>query len=260
VLEEYLAIFSAHGITDVGYLTEQYRRYCETKRRFEATWRQPGRRLLDVGAHWLHQSVLYARDGYQVTAADLLITFREPSVQSVAAAFGIKLIEYPSLENPAQPFRGVPDNAFDIVLFTEIIEHLTFNPVAMWKELYRMLAPGGRIIITTPNYYSVDGRWWNVKRAMRRMGGGITVDEILSYPTYGHHWKEFSLSELRRYFDLLSLDLVVSKAIYVDDAAPKDLRMFRRLFRLLAKPLPILRPNLHLEVDLPRKVTGITGD
>ena len=37
----------------------------------EETWRCPGGRVLDLGAHWLHQSLLFALDGYRVTAADL---------------------------------------------------------------------------------------------------------------------------------------------------------------------------------------------
>lgn len=39
-------------------------------------------------------------------------------------------------------------------------------------------------------------------------GIGTTVEDILSFGTYGHHWKEFSPAELKRYFEMLSPDFV----------------------------------------------------
>jgi len=39
---------------------------------------------------------------------------------------------------------------YDIILFTEIIEHLVFNPVNTLSKLRSMLKPDGRLIITTP--------------------------------------------------------------------------------------------------------------
>lgn len=43
----------------------------------------------------------------------------------------------------------VPDNFFDNVLCTEVLEH-TRDPVSVVKELIRVLKPSGRLIITTP--------------------------------------------------------------------------------------------------------------
>ncbi|MEO8083893.1 MAG: methyltransferase domain-containing protein [Ardenticatenales bacterium] len=42
------------------------------------------------------------------------------------------------------------DGAFDKILFTEVIEHIPDDRAAL-RELARVLAPGGRIAITTPN-------------------------------------------------------------------------------------------------------------
>lgn len=259
-LEEYSALFSQHGPTDYSYLTTQYRRYWSTKDRFESTWNRRRRRLLDVGAHWLHQALLYARDGYAVSAADFPATLEHPSVQSLARSYGITLVPYCTLENPDGAFSAIASESFDVILFTEIIEHITFNPIAMWKELYRLLDVGGRIIVTTPNYYSADGKFWSVRRLLQRMGAGITVEEILDQHTYGHHWKEFSLKELLRYFEMLSPDFVVQKALYVDDSTgcvPQTSP--RRFLRLLSGPVSILRPNLHLEIGLVQKERGIVA-
>lgn len=48
--------------------------------------------------------------------------------------------------------RALPiaDNSFDTVIAAEVIEHLE-NPRAMTRELFRVLKPGGLILISTPN-------------------------------------------------------------------------------------------------------------
>ena len=40
--------------------------------------------------------------------------------------------------------------SFDVIIAIEVIEHLE-NPRAMMRELYRLLRPGGQLIISTPN-------------------------------------------------------------------------------------------------------------
>ncbi|MDI6737836.1 MAG: class I SAM-dependent methyltransferase [Nanoarchaeota archaeon] len=44
-----------------------------------------------------------------------------------------------------------PDNTFDAVHFSEIIEHILDTDKAL-KEIYRVLKPKGRLIVTTPNF------------------------------------------------------------------------------------------------------------
>ncbi len=41
------------------------------------------------------------------------------------------------------------DGSFDTVLMTEVLEHL-FEPDIVMSELYRVLRPGGRLLLTTP--------------------------------------------------------------------------------------------------------------
>jgi len=56
--------------------------------------------------------------------------------------------------NGVLPFS---DNSFDMVTFTEAIEHLTKNDAFfLLKEIHRVLNPEtGRILITSPNYYFI---------------------------------------------------------------------------------------------------------
>ena len=44
--------------------------------------------------------------------------------------------------------------SFDVIISTEVIEHLE-NPRALFREFYRLLRPGGTLILSTPNQESI---------------------------------------------------------------------------------------------------------
>jgi 2-polyprenyl-3-methyl-5-hydroxy-6-metoxy-1,4-benzoquinol methylase len=52
-----------------------------------------------------------------------------------------------------EPIPGY-DGYFDVVIASEVIEHLE-NPRFTTRELYRLCRPGGHVIITTPNNESI---------------------------------------------------------------------------------------------------------
>jgi len=250
-----IAEFERHGPTDVAYLSLHFGRFAATKATFESTWTRGPCRVLDVGAHWLHQSYLYARDGYEVTAADVGEAFDSDAVKRLAKALRIRLLPCGDLST-GQALAPLHENSFDVILFTEIVEHLAFNPVALWRALHRVLAPAGRILVTTPNYRALRStlrRWGGQGMRFR---GGLPVADILRTPTYGHHWKEYTLGEVREYFSLLSPDFAVSKALYVEDYYRSPSAQ-ARVARCIERVVPAIRPNLHVEIDLVGKAHGL---
>jgi SAM-dependent methyltransferase len=52
---------------------------------------------------------------------------------------------------------GFPDNSFDVVLASHLIEHLN-SPRSFLTETYRVLKNGGRVFITTPNISGFQAR------------------------------------------------------------------------------------------------------
>lgn len=257
-MEQYLEFFAAYPGMDVQYARHHFQRYVQTKRRLLSHWdRSRGNKLLDVGAHWLHQSILYATDGFEVTALDLPSTLEHASVRALAQAHAIQLLPNSDLEN-AIALQAIPDNTFDLVLFTEIIEHITFNPVTMWREIYRVMKSGGRIVITTPNYYAMRRRAWHWGRFLQRFGGGLDTLEILTQHTFAHHWKEYSLRELIYYFCVLSPDF---NCVYFEHVEEYQAGYFgrpaNRFEQWLERMIPILRPDVYLEIEIARKDKGI---
>lgn len=253
---EYNSLFEAHGGTDSNYLRKHFLRFQNTFKRAFVSWSSgEGPVVVDVGAHWLHQSLFYALAGCKIEAFNAPTTFKKERVRRLADAYGINLTMVDELET-GECFYGLPENSVDIVLFTEILEHITFNPVRFWKIIYRILKPGGRIIVTTPNYYNLNGRAYASGRFFSGGGGGIAVDEILRTHTYGHHWKEYSMREVVRYFTLLSPDLRCIRCEYTDDRNPED-KNEGIARESLEKWFPFLRPGLYVEVELIEKKHGI---
>lgn len=64
----------------------------------------------------------------------------------------------------AMPF---PDSSFDLVLATDIVEHIDDDAGAM-KEVARVLSPGGVALITVPAFLSLWGRQDEVAQHKRR--------------------------------------------------------------------------------------------
>ena len=250
--------FKGTIIPDESYLNTHYPRF---KMTWEFIWKKTDtiKTMLDIGAHWLHQSIVYAKEGVDVTAAELPTTLNTKEVQSVAEEYNINLISYLDLSKP-EIFDKLPENHFDLILFAEIIEHITFNPVDMWRAIFRVMKPGGRIILTTPNYYHLGGRAWDIKRYLFRSGGGITSKEILNVPTYGPHWKEFSAKEIRDYFTMLSPDFDITEIKHASIPYSLPVNLSQKFKCKLEDWLPFLRNNLFVEVTLYCKDVGIVID
>lgn len=248
---DYIEEIEQHGPTDKAYLTAHFQRFTGTFRQFIGHWAgDPAAHVLDIGAHWLHQSILFSRAGFRVTAGDFAATLELDGVRKLADHHGIEILIYDEIHT-GRALDPIPDDSVDVLLFTEILEHITFNPVAFWKAVYRVMRPGGRIVITTPNYYAAGSRAWNWKRFLTGFGGGIENTEILQTPTYGHHWKEFSRREVCHYFCSLSPDFHIHRALEVDSS-------FREPETTTGRWLRFRLPQLYVEVDLTGKDHGIT--
>jgi 2-polyprenyl-6-hydroxyphenyl methylase/3-demethylubiquinone-9 3-methyltransferase len=186
----------------------RYRRFDQFLDKFEVGIKNDSPiRVLEIGSHYLHTSVLLASRGFQVDAMDVGEFWNLEFVKNRGATFHLN----PVIENDLSQmskFEKVEDE-YDLVVFTEILEHITFNPIQFWKTIYTILKIGGVIYISTPNSLALPNYIRNLKNMLLFRSIGITVRDILSKVTYGHHWKEYTSTEIRYYFEMLSDDFDV---------------------------------------------------
>ena len=77
------------------------------------------------------------------------------------------------------------DASFDVVILTEVIEHLAEYRTVMY-EAARIVKPGGAVIITTPNIFRLHSRWnfflfGTHKVINRRLGWDLRREDLYAY-------------------------------------------------------------------------------
>ena len=110
--------------------------------------------------------------------------------------------------------------SFDTVLLCEVIEHFVADPVFALGEIHRVLAPGGRLLLTTPNVARAE----NLHRLAQRQG---IYDPYSRFGPHGRHNREYAAGEL---IELLLGERLRDRAL-PDPPGPRRPRPRRRLVR-----------------------------
>jgi SAM-dependent methyltransferase len=98
-----------------------------------------------------------------------------------------------------EPFPFERDR-FDVVLFCEVIEHLLMDPLAALREIIRVLRPGGRLVLTTPNVNRLEN-------VLSIVAGRNIYDPYSGYGPYGRHNREYNKDELVRLLEFAGLEV-----------------------------------------------------
>ena len=105
-------------------------------------------RLLEIGAGYC-EFINNIHAGSK-TAVDI-----NPDVK-IHAAPGVKIV----LEDATQ-MSAVPDNSIDMVFASNFFEHLSRDEImATFKEVYRILVPGGKFMVLQPNIRFCSKDYW----------------------------------------------------------------------------------------------------
>jgi SAM-dependent methyltransferase len=203
----------------LGYLNEAFNRIVST---FESIPDKNNGKLLEIGANPYFLTVLIKK--YKKYDCSLVNYFGETCNISSQTIENIKYGENYifdfrniNIEKEALPY---PDKYFDVIIYGEVIEHLTENPIYSLYNLHRVLKDDGILIISTPNVF----RYQNLKKFLIDKKFSI-YDPYSSYGIYGRHNREYSMYELQDILEKTGFSITNKKTLYA-----KDKNGFNKIF------------------------------
>lgn len=138
---------------------------------------RPGGRALDIGCGTGFLLERLAQRGFSGVGVDL-----SPESVEIAQARLAELGAADRLQAQVGSAYEPPDGPFDLVTITDVLEHLE-DPGACLRAAHDRLAPGGVVVVSTPNRRSLHG----ARRWLSKYVPAITVDlaPIDNWQTWG---------------------------------------------------------------------------
>jgi SAM-dependent methyltransferase len=224
----------------LNYVRVHAQRHRVTLRTLEQQGALQGK-VLDLGAAPFFLSECMARIGMDVVAADIhpdQWRFRKKLSCSIVA-----------MDCDGRPFN-LADSQFDMVIMTEVFEHLRTNLITTAKEILRVLRPGGMLYLTTPNLFSLR----KLSKAIRTGSLNNLYAEYSSLDQLGYmgHVREYTPREIELFFEACGFASVM---VWTENAYKKPSTL---IWRMLTLGLPRMRdticslmtkPHAHLQVS-----------
>ncbi|QTH63067.1 class I SAM-dependent methyltransferase [Psychrosphaera ytuae] len=144
--------------------------------------------ILEIGSAPGHMTALLSLHNLDVVGVDL----KPERIAPIIEEFKLN-IHACNIELSPLPF---PDNSFEYIIFSEVFEHLRIDLPFTLSQLNRVLKPGGKLLLTTPNVYSLPS-------IARFLTGRSIADPVIEFSKLrglGHmgHVREYSSKEVGR--------------------------------------------------------------
>lgn len=176
------------------YLTSHRLRFNEVVRQV-VLWCD-GRQVAEVGVGY-GATLMFLREwhGYDVVAFELPENI--PLYCCALTNAGIPVQEWDAYSDSSDL------ETFDFVICSEVLEHLFIDVTALIGKIRPLLKVGGRVLLTTPNVYSL----WNLLEVLK---GGNIQESHPAHPRYENgmvvdgriHPREYCSAELNQAFTL----------------------------------------------------------
>jgi ubiquinone/menaquinone biosynthesis C-methylase UbiE len=165
---------------------------------------RPGDRVLDLGCGEGNLTALLAGAGGRTLGVDV-----------AEAALRRARRRHPQLSFELVPIDGplpLRDGTFDLVWASEVIEHVA--DTARWlSEIRRVLVPGGRLLLTTPNHGRLALTMHGVDRYSEPLGDHLHLYNARSLRTLLHDFGFTQIDIVRRAGAPLLRRLLMARAV-----------------------------------------------
>ncbi len=173
--------------------SRQHRRRLAADLRLVERHLPAGARILEYGAVPLLLTAALTQRGYRVSALDIAPERFAGAIERL----GLDVARC-DVETGPVPFAA---GSFQAVLFNELFEHLRIDPIFTLREAHRVLAPGGAILLSTPNLRSFRGlRNLLLHNRGYAVSGGV-YRQYEKLETLGHmgHVREYTTREVSEF-------------------------------------------------------------
>jgi len=167
------------------------------------------KRILEVSSFLGVVDIALAKIGCEVYTYDIPEFQQNSRLNELYGKFNV----HPSsgyLKDVWQNGLPYPDNHFDAVILSEVIEHLNFNPLPVLQEINRILKKDGILYVTTPNQVNLMNRIKIVLgRSIRNsISDSVTQLDQAKHTICGIHWREYTLEELIQLLEITGFTLL----------------------------------------------------
>jgi len=198
-------------------------------------------RILDIGATPFTVFLKENYPHYEIFALD-----RTGLMEERCKEKGIQL-KTCELDNDPIPFE---DSYFDVVIFTEVLEHIFRPPTSVLKEVGRIMRHGGTLILSVPNIAALHNR---IKLLF-----GVTPlespdDQMKKDWVHGHgHIHEYTMKEITSRlescnFRISNKTFLQQSASDVIEQSDKKRRIPRLIRWCLHAVIPQFKPTIYIE-------------
>lgn len=101
-----------------------------------------GTKVLDIGAAYGTLLMYSVLSGAKAYGLDMMSDYWSNELEQ---DYGIR---WQQCNIEAENIPG--DELFDVILFTEVLEHMNYNPIPVFTKMYERLTSNGSLLISTP--------------------------------------------------------------------------------------------------------------
>lgn len=189
-------------------------------------------KILELGSIPPILTHLAQQGGYEITGLDVAPDRFSKCIKNQ----NLSIIQH-TLGEKELPFE---DDTFDLILMNEIFEHLNTNLITLMTDLKRVLKPGGKLFISTPNLRSIIGIRNFLFKGKAYSCSAEIYDEYDKISQYGHmgHVREYTPVEVSTFLQKIGYTI---ESILYRGRYPSKYRWIDILF-------PRLKPYFSLIV------------
>jgi SAM-dependent methyltransferase len=156
-----------------------------------------GKRVIEISSFLGVVDIVLSKIGFETYTFDIPEFQNNDRLNELYSKFNV----HPSsgnIKDIGKTGLPYPDNFFDGVILSEVIEHLNINPLPVFQEIHRILKKDGILYITTPNQVKLLNRIMLARGQSVRNPISHSVIQLdrTGNTTCGIHWREYTLQEL----------------------------------------------------------------